>query len=80
MCTLIVQFTTIPLSSKLFKLLVKDLENAMEATQAGNHDNGDGDSNASSGVSLCVTVNVICSISTVCSLVQSLPLRSCYYI
>ena len=47
-----VQFTTIPLPSKLFKLLVKDLENALEATQAGNHDNNDdGDSNASSGVS-----------------------------
>ena len=48
---LIVQFTTIPFPSKLFKLLVKDLENALEATQAGNHDNDDGDSNASSRVS-----------------------------
>lgn len=47
---LTVQFTTIPLPSKLFKLLVKDLENALEATQAGNHDDDDGDSNASSEV------------------------------
>ena len=48
----IVQYTTIPLPSKLFKLLVKDLENALEAVQAGNHNNNDdGDSHASSGVS-----------------------------
>ena len=53
----IVQFTNIPLSSKLFKLLVKDLENVLEATQAGNHDNNDdGDSNASSGVSELIRV------------------------
>ena len=49
----IVQYTTIPLPSKLFKLLVKDLENALEAVQAGNHNNDDGDSHASSGVSYC---------------------------
>lgn len=49
--SLTVQFTRIPLPSKLFKLLVKDLDNAMEATQAGNHGNDDNDSNASSGVS-----------------------------
>ena len=55
----IVQFTTIPLSSKLFKLLVKDLENALEATQAGNHNNNDdGDSNASSEVS--EIIRIIC--------------------
>ena len=46
-----VQYTTIPLPSKLFKLLVKDLENALEATQAaGNHGNGDDGSDASSEV------------------------------
>jgi len=48
--SLTVQFTNIPLPSKLFKLLVKDLDNAMEATQAGNHGD-DHDSNASSEVS-----------------------------
>ena len=46
-----VQYTTIPLPSKLFKLLVKDLENALEATQAtGNHGNDDDGSDASSEV------------------------------
>ncbi|XP_065901189.1 importin-9-like isoform X2 [Dysidea avara] len=44
-----VQYTTIPLPSKLFKLLVKDLENTLEATQAtGNHGNGDDGSDDSS--------------------------------
>jgi len=56
-CT--VQYTTIPLPSKLFKLLVKDLENALEATQAaGNHGNDDDGSDASSEVTILVMGNM----------------------